>query len=79
MFRSAGYNGRVSMNPLYPSYKTLSSLLYQWERLFLAAWCGERVFAGCRKNINAPQGLNTIQTQIAYASGASEKLLKFLN
>ena len=29
MFRAPGYNGRVSINPLYPTYKTLNSPLYQ--------------------------------------------------
>ena len=24
MFSATGYNGRVSMNPLYPTYKTLN-------------------------------------------------------
>ena len=25
MFRATGYNGRVSMNPLYPTYKTIGT------------------------------------------------------
>ena len=29
MFRATGYNGRVSMNPLYPTYKTSSPPPYQ--------------------------------------------------
>ena len=29
MFRATSYNGRVSMNPLYPTYKTLSPPPYE--------------------------------------------------
>ena len=29
MFRATGYNGRVSINPLYPTYKTLNPPPYQ--------------------------------------------------
>ena len=28
-FRATGYNGRVSINPLYPTYKTLNPPPYQ--------------------------------------------------